>query len=1275
MRYIRLALLAAGVLTLCALELDEPRAGPRQTRSKAVDVFVVSDGTFVPGSRAAVRVMTKLATSMTRSRPLAGAKVAISLSGYKSKTKQLFSGRSGKGGSLDARFTLPNWPDGSYQIKVAVQSRSGEGTVQRAVQLRRGGRVLLTTDKPIYQPRQTINMRALALSSHDLRPLAWQHLRFEVLDPKGNKVFKRVLKTDGYGIAATTFDLADEINHGNYQIEVATVRKDLAEPAAKTVVVKKYVLPKFKVGVKTDRKYYLPKQTIKGSISSDYFFGKPVAGGGVTLEASTFDGVSFKKFATLRGKTDDAGKWSYSVRLPGYFVGQPLLKGNALVRLAIKVKDSANHTELGTRSLPVAAAPIRLTALPEGGRLVLDVKNQIYVVATYPDGSPARATVTVRHGKKRLATVKTDEAGLATVWHTPRQKGMRNGAQRSVVRFGRHVGYSYTKILNLAFEAKDARGNSVKLSKAFSTDPEKDHVLLRTNKAIYRGGDVLHASVLANTRGADTVFVDLIKNRQTLLTRQLRLRGGKAKLRLPLSSDSFGTLELHAYTIDGDGQISRDGRVLYVQPSSALKVSVLPNKKVYRPGEKALIRFRVTDASGEGKAAALGLIVVDEAVYALQELKPGLEKVYFTLERELSKPKYQIEFGPADSLQAMIKADELQARRQQVAKVLLAKAKPLAQPGLWQNPDWARGLALASRTLAIRNAIHAGMQRGLAFRRDGRWVYRHDLVWRLLKKKLLNVSQSKDPFGARYSKQTIEKIWPDLRADRLIPAMELQRLWQLRNQVYYRLSNRTRNFTKLGNRSLRSHTLLAFREAKKRYPSYAKDPTGRPYSWGRVHNLPGFRPREMVNGVHAGRVSSIYYAMSRYARQQMRGKQSRVFDKKRNLYKLPAGAVAAALRKRMLNKSHAKDIWGQTFRLRRRAKQRKGFYFDRRLRLYDVISAGADRRFGSDDDLVYPLLPNDNGYKRLARRLGVKPGTRRHFGFRGGRGNRWGRPRPRRRAMLRAAAPMMDLAGAGGDDMKMAEAERRPMPQATPTMAKSSTKAPRGAAAPAAPKKRKVRVRNYFPETLLFKPALITDGQGNAQISLKVADSITTWRMTASANSKSGELGATSHALRVFQDFFVDLDLPVSLTQNDEVSVPVVVYNYLKKPQRVRLTLKQQGWFSLTGPAVQELTIKPSEVAATYYRIKVRQLGRKTLQVQADGSAMSDAIRREIEVLPDGKERNLVASGRLAGTVQKTLRIPKSSVDGASKILVRLYPGVFSQVIEGMESMLRLPGG
>jgi uncharacterized protein YfaS (alpha-2-macroglobulin family) len=220
-------------------------------------------------------------------------------------------------------------------------------------------------------------------------------------------------------------------------------------------------------------------------------------------------------------------------------------------------------------------------------------------------------------------------------------------------------------------------------------------------------------------------------------------------------------------------------------------------------------------------------------------------------------------------------------------------------------------------------------------------------------------------------------------------------------------------------------------------------------------------------------------------------------------------------------------------------------------------------------------------------------------------------------------------------------------------------------------------VREYFPETLLFAPSVITDERGEAKIELTMADSITTWRMTASASSASGSLGSTSQGLRVFQDFFVDIDLPVSLTQNDEVSVPIVVYNYRKQPQRVRLELKAASWFELMNQQsrVQELRLEPQEVRATYYRVRVRELGRRMFEVRADGSSMSDAIRREIEVLPDGQEQNLVANGRLQGNLTQMVDIPQSSVEGASKIIVRLYPGIFSQVIEGMESMLRLPYG
>ena len=1271
----------SGLLVLLAVSLlvpwgiKTPRAGPGPGSGKGpLDVYIVSDDVLVPGSKGALRVVTKKPTSMVRSRAVPGARVEVLLSG-RGRSTSLFAGRSDTRGSLDASFSVPAWADGSYQMAVKVRSSAGNKQLSRMVQLKRAGRVLLTTDKPIYQPRQTIHLRVLALNTHDLKPLAKQKVRLEVLDPKGNKVFKKVLLTSDYGVAASTFTLADEIGLGSYQIEAAPLNKSLASPAVKTVVVKKYVLPKFKVSVDTDRSYYLPRQTLRGTVRSDYFFGKPVAGGKVLIKASTFD-VAFKTFATLKGQTGKDGSWKFSLKLPAHFVGQPLQKGDALVKLEVKVVDTANHAQQTVRSLPVAAAPVRVAAVPEGGRIVAGVANRIFVVATYPDGSPAQAAVTVKGAGLQGVTVQTDPTGMAVYTVTPTSKQMFNGGWR--VLPGRPGRGRHTRALSLTFSAKDKLGNACKVSKTFYTDPVGDRVLVRTDKAIYQAGDVLKATV-ATTSAGGAWYVDLIKNRQTLVTRYMPLRGGQGKLELPLPPELFGTVELHAYKILASGQIMRDARVLYVHPPSQLKVQVTPDKKVYRPGERALIRFRVTDRTGEGRPSALGVIVVDEAVYALQELKPGLEKVYFTLEQELSKPMYQIKFGPAENLKSLVLRQTLQKRKQQVAQALLASARPLGNPRLWENPVARRQQKAQSDRHAIRNALYNSIWTMPVARRDnkGKWVYRNGLLAAMVSKGKLARSQAVDPLGKKYTMARAARLWPELRAQRLLPQQRLSRLWQLRSLVRSELYRRTRGMNRLGRRSLSSHLRLAFLAAVKRYPHYAKDINGRSHRWWAVRYLPGFRVADFAAQIHQSRARSIYYALNNYC-YHLNRKHPRTLDRKRNVCLLPRGALGKAVKQRRLHASHTKDVYGHRFRLRKLKKAQRSYY-STRLRHYLVTSVGPDGKAHTADDRTYSYGYGNanNRYQRLARFLGVKVGRSyrgggwgRRWGRRGGRRPRMARPVRRMRkprAAMRNEEALDDLvdgalATGGAGPMKKAPRRDTARPQSQTAHA-------------AAPRKRQVRVRNYFPETLLFSPALITDSQGRAQMKLKMADSITTWRMTASANSRGGGLGSVSRGIRVFQDFFVDLDLPVSLTQNDEVSVPVVVYNYLKKPQRVRLELKPQKWFSLTGSRVQELTIKPAEVAATYYRIKVTGLGRRTLQVRADGSQMSDAIRRNIEVLPDGKEHNVVHNGRLSGTVRHTVDIPQTAVPGASKVLVRLYPGVFSQVIAGMESMLRLPGG
>src|ERR1041385_6406375 len=71
----------------------------------------------------------------------------------------------------------------------------------------------------------------------------------------------------------------------------------------------------------------------------------------------------------------------------------------------------------------------------------------------------------------------------------------------------------------------------------------------------------------------------------------------------------------------------------------------------------------------------------------------------------------------------------------------------------------------------------------------------------------------------------------------------------------------------------------------------------------------------------------------------------------------------------------------------------------------------------------------------------------------------------------------------------------------------------------------------------------------------------------------------------------------------------------------------------------------------------------------------ADIVIREIEVVPNGREQTMAFNARLDSTAAHTLNFPVASITDASKIFVRLYPGPLSQVIEGMDAILRMPGG
>src|SRR5262249_29781670 len=198
------------------------------------------------------------------------------------------------------------------------------------------------------------------------------------------------------------------------------------------------------------------------------------------------------------------------------------------------------------------------------------------------------------------------------------------------------------------------------------------------------------------------------------------------------------------------GEIMRDRRVVYVQPRNDLKVEVKADKNVYLPGEDGRIRFLVTDQAGRPTAAALGVIIVDEAVYALQDMQPGLEKVFFTLQEELTKPQAQIAYKPSETIDGLVREPVLPAGKQQIAEVLLTAVKP-KPPARWEiDPTVGRLQRFQGQVAQVGWALQNYAVQGKPFMeydsKGKRWAYKPTLLNDMIKAQFLNPEVLKGPF-------------------------------------------------------------------------------------------------------------------------------------------------------------------------------------------------------------------------------------------------------------------------------------------------------------------------------------------------------------------------------------------------------------------------------------------------------------------------------------------------------------------------------------------------
>ncbi len=1016
------------------------------------DLLVLVPQKMFQGQATAVRAFL---TDPRDGRPIPDTKVTVTVAAGEGAERQVSADTDEYGVAV---FELTEDEVGSMSLRAEVLGDVENQVVETAVQVVRESKLLLTSDKPMYQPGQVMHLRALALDRFSQLPRSDQPVLFEVFDAKGNKVFKQEGISNAYGVAWARFVLGNQVLLGQYTLRVS-VGEVISE---KTVTVDRYSLPKFKVDLKLNRSFYQAGQQLTGEVNAQYFFGKPVAGGTVTMTMYKYVGQWTPDKETV-GQTNSEGFYAFQYRIPDYVVGQPLEGGKAMLLMELVVRDTAEHSETVARSLLVVKETLDVALVPEGGTVVPGVANNFYLFVTDPLGNPVQAACTLTVNGAEF----DDEDDIVQI----------PPFGPAIVSLIPHAG-----TLKVDVAAQDSQGSSANRSFNYSVGAQESSILLRTDKTIYKVGDT--AEVTAYVMGAHHhIFLDVLRKNQVVLTTTLTVTDGVAQLPLDLDSELSQDLVLNAYMLADSGQIVRSTRVIFVQPASDLHIQVSSDKEEYLPGEVATVSFEIKDVNNAPTQAALGIQVVDEAVFAISDMKPGLLELYFYLEDELSKPSYQVGAGTGVSF------GQLYAQSTNM------------EPGSEQE------LGLQDTAAAVLASM-----------------------------------------GEAVFDQQKLSSWKDTLAD--MKTAVLPYYDAMRTDVANRLS-----------------AVLALRNAE--------------YD-------------------QACGILSDYLGTPRYY-----------------------------------------DSWGSQIFM-----TVAGGDWSCNITL---LSAGPDELFDTNDDYSTTLDL---------------------YALMGGRwkgGDRWGWDWMGEPGMADEDGNWAGPPQAGGQG-----------DATTSTDSGSSGGGEEGEGS-------SVRVRKWFPETLFVAPSIITDELGLASIQIPLADSITEWRMTTLASSAAGQLGSRADGILVFKEFFVDIDFPKYLTQNDEIRFPIAIYNYLETPQTIEVQVMQEDWFQLMGTDQQQVTLGAGEVTVVYFPVKVLTVGWHSLTVYGLGanSAAADAIQRTVEVRPDGKEIVETDSARFKNDgetpsndlVAKVVEFPVNAIPGSQSIVVQVLPGLSSHIVQGMDSIFNLPGG
>lgn len=215
--------------------------------------------------------------------------------------------------------------------------------------------------------------------------------------------------------------------------------------------------------------------------------------------------------------------------------------------------------------------------------------------------------------------------------------------------------------------------------------------------------------------------------------------------------------------------------------------------------------------------------------------------------------------------------------------------------------------------------------------------------------------------------------------------------------------------------------------------------------------------------------------------------------------------------------------------------------------------------------------------------------------------------------------------------------------------------------------------RNDFASTIYWNGNIVTDRTGRAKVEFVCNDLISSFRTTIEGFATDGSIGRTEQTYSTQLPFSMDVKVPVEAVAGDKLMIPVFLKNttsttvsgnlFVLAPKQLHIQTKTNA-----------ITIAPNQSQLIYVEATVaNEIGEGNLDVKFLGGKYQDTYTQKIKTVAKGFPASISVS---AQELSKEFFInPSNVVPGSMKVTLTAYPNIMSDLMSGIDAILREPYG